>query len=135
MVIGLDFDNVIVQTGEEWGKLAVATSPVSEGVIDLLDSNTVALILTGRDDLLPVFDWIKVWAPDWRGEIHSAQLWGGRKGPYLAFRKVNVFVDDMPEYVEDIRKCGVPVLHFAKEVHYCPKKLLEQEGYLRDKNF
>ena len=36
MILGLDFDNVIVQTGEEWEKLSVATSPVSDGVIDLL---------------------------------------------------------------------------------------------------
>lgn len=53
-----------------------------------------------------------------------------RKGPYLAFKKVDIFVDDMLQYVEDIRESGVPVLHFVKEVHICPKKLLEREGYL-----
>lgn len=130
MIIGLDFDNVIAETGEDWEGLTIKTQPVSDGVVDLLNNNFVSLILTGREDLHPVFEWVSVWAPKWEGEIHSAQSWEGRKGPYLAFRQVNIFVDDMLQYVEDIRESGVSVLHFVKEVHCCPKKLLAQEGYL-----
>lgn len=129
MIIGLDFDNVIAETGEDWEGLTLETPPVSDGVIDLLNNNFVSLILTGREDLHPVFEWVSVWAPKWEGEIHSAQSWAGRKGPYLSLRKVTVFVDDLPEYVEDIRESDVPVLHFIKELHHCPKQLLESEGY------
>lgn len=28
----------------------------------------------------------------------------------------------------------MPVLHVTKELHVCPKKLLEQEGYLKSSN-
>ncbi|MBI4690769.1 MAG: hypothetical protein HY754_10980 [Nitrospirae bacterium] len=130
MLIGLDFDNVIADTGEEWEKLSLHTKPVSEGVLDLLNNNVANLIMTGREDLTPVFEWIAAKSPKWKGEIHSAQSHGGRKGPYLALRNVSVFIDDLPEYVEDIRSCGVPALHFIKNLHDCPKKMLEQEGYL-----
>jgi hypothetical protein len=133
MLIGLDFDGVIidcVDVENYWEEDIFEFEPVSDGVIELLDTNRVSLILTGRDDLLSVLLWIAKYAPGYCGEINSAENFGGSKGIYCRWKGVDVFVDDSEDWCRDLERWGVRVLRFDKNVFGCPKKLLESYGYV-----
>lgn len=133
MLIGLDFDGVILdyEDVDDYWKIDVFEfKPVSEGVIELLNENKVGLILTGREDLLPVLLWVAKYAPGYCGEINSAESFGGSKGLYCKWRGVDLFVDDSDKWCDDIRRWGVKVLQFSKERFGCPKRMLMFFGYL-----
>jgi hypothetical protein len=133
MLIGLDFDGVILDyRGVEnyWEEDIFEFEPVSDGVIELLETNKIGLILTGRKDLVPVLAWISEYAPSYYGEINSAENFGRSKGLYCVWKGVDIFVDDSDEWCLDLESWGVNFLKFDKDKFKCPKELLEISGYI-----
>lgn len=129
--IGLDFDDVILDIRGDYDiKDILSIHPVSDGVIELLQNNQVVLICTGRQNLVDVLLWIEKCCPLYIGEIQSAVAWDGSKGIYCKYRGIDVFVDDVGYWVNEINAWGVKVLQFNKDRDKCPKLLLEKEGWL-----
>ncbi len=129
--IGFDFDNVILDIKSDYDLEDISSvASVSDGVIDLLQSNKVVLICTARRNLVDVLLWIEKWCSLYKGEIQSVATWGGSKGMYCAYKGIDVFVDDQEYWKDEIEEWGVKCLHFVKDRDKCPKLLLENEGWL-----
>lgn len=130
MRIGLDFDKVIVDIGKEYDSSDNGAQLVSEGAIELLQSNDVATIITKRKDLITVIDWLVENALKWDGELQSSISWGESKGLCCLPRDADVFLDDGQYHVDDIQEQGIEAFLFTKEENGCPKKFLQEKGYL-----
>uniref|UniRef100_A0A7V3J9S2 HAD family hydrolase n=1 Tax=candidate division CPR3 bacterium TaxID=2268181 RepID=A0A7V3J9S2_UNCC3 len=130
-MIGLDFDGVIndfEQYLEKGGTVEEALSgeafpeelkPMCEEVLDLLRSGLVSVIITNRDDLRPVREWISYWVPEAKDvEIESSAETG--KGKICKDYNVLVFVDDDRKHIDDVEKFGVIGVYFDRKKYETP---------------
>lgn len=137
MVIGSDFDGVIADTfalTEKGVSLEAILSgdvdvrlipPMSKGMVELLNNNNIAVIITARDLLHPVSHWLDHHAPEYKGAIHSSNEWNNSKALGCQAHSIDLFIDDDPVWIDEINNAGIQALHFVRELHADPAELLE----------